>query len=113
MSNDHHAKHGFLHFEKRCAERIGPGVDAKHIWDVMRHEIENGSGEIVQFVARMSRSGRRLWKITIRQGVYFVIYDHELDCPITVLDPHKEGNPFDWSEVRPQGKHTINLRDLL
>lgn len=76
----------FLHFQQRTHERIGPDVDAYRLWRRLTAWIENDSDK-VQFVARVNKSGRRLWRFTVDGRPFFTIYDHDAKCPITVLLP--------------------------
>lgn len=82
----------FTHFAQRVAERIGDDVDPRHLWEGLRWAIAENRQDLVEFVVRLSRKrGRRLWKFRRPdQRFFFVIYDHDLDCPITVMRPEGE-----------------------
>lgn len=75
----------YLHFAQRVEERIGTHIKPKILWQVLSKAVQEGDSAIVTFVRRISRTGRRLWRFQIAGEPYFLIYDHELECPITVL----------------------------
>jgi hypothetical protein len=104
--------YAFAHFSKRVGERIGPDIDPHHLWSAVSYGVDNQPSELVEFVVRMSRCGRRLWRLNLEQGVFFVIYDHTINCPITVLDPNQCGGRFGEPTIKPQGKRTLNLKEL-
>lgn len=77
------------HFIQRVHERIGPHVDPHAVWVSIIAGIECRSDD-VQFVGRLGRCGRRLWRFTVDGEPFFVVFDHEKNIPITVLPPHGE-----------------------
>lgn len=92
--------HCRIHFERRVAERLGPQWDAETLWRVLIEEIHRNESKYLTFIARMARNGRRLWRVETSIKTFFVLYDHAIDCPVTVL---VDGT------VRPQGKNEIDL----
>lgn len=76
------------HFSQRVAERAGPDVDAKVLWSVLIERINQPEPTpYLTFIARINKQGRRLWKIEVGDRVFFIVYDHRIDCPITLLPP--------------------------
>lgn len=86
----HCIKGCYIHFTQRVAERIGDGVDPKLLWDIVIREIERNSSPHLTFIRRLNRKGRRLWRISLKGKFYFIVFDHEINCPITVLPPKGE-----------------------
>lgn len=76
----------YQHFCLRVGERIEGGVSAHSLWLALIDGIEGEDGT-VQYIARINRSGRRLWRFDVDGTPYFAIYDHDLKCPITVFPP--------------------------
>lgn len=77
----------YLHFAQWVRERIGDHIKPKVLWLVLTKAVREGDERVVTYVQRISRTGRRLWRFQIAGEPYFLIYDHELECPITVLLP--------------------------
>lgn len=105
-------KNAHRHFCKRVRERIGDSVDPQQLWDACRYGVDHLPNDLLEFVTRTSRTGRRLWRLNLKAGTFFLIYDHEIDCPITVLDPNATDRPFNRNTVKPQGKLTLDLREI-
>jgi hypothetical protein len=77
----------YIHFARRVRERIGPQVRPKELWDYLIDAIQSNDASKVQFMGRVSRKGRRLWRFEVEGDPFYVIYDHSIDCPITILKP--------------------------
>lgn len=78
----------YQHFSRRVAERMGEDIDARMLWRSLIQIIETETEtEHLQFMARINRDGRRLWRLYLRGKPFFVIYDHSIGCPITVIGP--------------------------
>ncbi|MEO9633088.1 MAG: hypothetical protein ABJG14_21930 [Sulfitobacter sp.] len=87
----HPSRKCFSHFSRRLGERVEPSLDAKVIWDGIIDAIERGDTLYVAFIARLNKKGRRLWRVGGGPCAYtfFIVYDHALNCPVTVLDTTK------------------------
>lgn len=76
------------HFAQRVAERIGPDYPARMLWDALIWAIENERTDLVSFVSRVSRCGRRLFRFRATDGrFFFVLYHTENKQPITIMPP--------------------------
>lgn len=94
------------HFSKRVNERICPTINGDHLWHMLRKAIAtNHPG--VTFIMRISRKGRRLWRFDVNDEPFFLVYDHQLDCPITVMRPTGETKKHNGLEG------SVNLEDLV
>jgi len=99
--NNANARYHFEHFAMRVQERIGQDVDAEILWNLIIDLIGSGSDHI-QFIARLCReTGRRVWRFVIRDEPFFVVFDHEKNCPVTIYKK-------DWI-VRPRHGAPIKL----
>lgn len=106
MTVPRHLAGCYRHFEKRVHERIGPQVNAGYLWDALIDQINRPvPTPHVTFIVRMSRKGRRLWRFYLDGEARFVIFDHRLGCPITILKAERG--------TRPQGKGQFNLEKFL
>lgn len=93
----------YLHFQKRVRQRVGDHIDPKELWHGVSRAIENGDNSLCAFVTRINRDGRRLWRITCHGETFFVVYDHNLSCPITIMPP--------GFTARREGRHSLRLED--
>lgn len=84
-TKSHRQKTCFGHFKKRLKERVSDKLDPKLIWDGIISAIDRRDTEYVTFVARTNRQGRRLWRVGTEDVGFFIIFDHKLGCPVTVL----------------------------
>ncbi len=76
------------HFAQRVAERIDPDYPAKALWEGLIWAIESERTDLVRFVARVSRCGRRLFRFRVTDGrTFFVLYHTERKQPITIMPP--------------------------
>lgn len=96
----------YAHFAKRVTERIGDHVEPRPLWFGLIQAIQDNDTTLISFVARINRSGRRLWRFTVEGAPFFVIYDHNLNCPVTVLPPDGEARRHSDLHQDP-----INLED--
>lgn len=94
----------YRHFARRMHERVKPKVKARDAWHLINEAIAAGDDTHVRFRARLSRSGRRLWRVQMGSTVFFAIYDHEAGCPVTVLGPDMR--------VPREGRAAINLAGM-
>lgn len=93
------------HFYGRVQSRIGPHVHPKRFADLIIEEMRRGADTpALKFIARLSSRDRvkRVWRASIDGESHFIIYDHTLDAPLTVLLPS-------WSIKCVRGKR---VRDL-
>lgn len=86
IANEHNARG---HFRARVGERLSPNLDGDALFDAIRSAIERGETDVVAFVGRLSRDGRRLFafKSPHDRGLHFAIVDTAGDrpLPITIL----------------------------
>lgn len=75
----------YLHFAKRVRGRLGQDADPEALWIHLIRSIRDQDDQAVTFIARVNKSGRRLWRFEAGGRACFAIYDHDLDCPVTVL----------------------------
>lgn len=79
----------FTHFERRVAERVGEDVCARTIFDVARECVATGHPAL-KFIQRLGRKPpRRLFSFVLDGEPYFIIYDHKIDCPVTILTKYQ------------------------
>lgn len=91
------------HFVQRVRERVGPEVDAFDLAARVLGAIRAADTSVAEFVCRVSKDGRRVFKHTLPDGrQFFVLVDTDLMRCITVLPP--------GFEVRPQGRPVKVLR---
>jgi len=76
----------FRHFKRRVFERIGGGVNARALWDDIIQAIEEDREDYIRFVCRIKGKGRRVYKMNVKGKVTFVVFDHQFNMPITILD---------------------------
>ena len=75
------------HFRQRVRERIGD-VDADAIGHGILWAIRNDRKDLVQFVGRVSRCGKRIFRFRVVDGrQFFALVDTERGVAITVLPP--------------------------
>ena len=75
------------HWMQRVRERIGPHVCPFETWAAIRWAIDAGRTDLVEYVGRLNRDGRRVWKFRTPDGRYwFCIVDTEKWRPITVYE---------------------------
>jgi hypothetical protein len=75
------------HFRQRCLERIG-AVDAEAIGNGILWAIKNERRDLVQFVGRVSRSGKRVFRFRVADGrQFFALVHTENDTVLTVFPP--------------------------
>lgn len=91
-----------IHFYRRVHERIGPHVDAKTLWNLLVDLIEAPNPDHLVFVTRLNRHGRRLWKFRLEGCWRFVVFDHQHNHPVTILEPN--------GRINRQGKPPIDMR---
>ncbi|MBB95598.1 MAG: hypothetical protein CML68_13535 [Rhodobacteraceae bacterium] len=91
------------HWKHRVTERIGC-VDPKTLWDAVQWAVANDRDDLAEFVCRVSKTGRRLFRIKVPPGrVFFVLINTDTMTPITVMPP--------GFRVNRQGKRAMVLRD--
>jgi hypothetical protein len=75
------------HFRRRVRERIGPDTDAAALAAHLLSGVAQSRSDVV-FVARISRSGRRLFRFRMadQRAFYALIDTDRMDC-ITVMPP--------------------------
>ena len=95
------------HFSQRVRERLWPvfgQIDPIEFFEVVKASILHGD-ERLSYVCRISRDGKRLWRIEAPpKGHFYVVARQEDDrvFPITVLLP--------GMSVGREGKSTLKLR---
>ena len=77
----------YLHFTRRVRERIGDHIPPRALWNVLTKAVQENDEGIVTYVGRLNKRERRLWRFQVSGDTYFLIFDHDLECPITVLLP--------------------------
>jgi len=78
----------FYHFRQRVAERVSADVDAASLWFLVIEVIEGGiEGPALKYICRLNRNGRCLWRVKFAGRVFFMVYDRDAGCPVTVLKP--------------------------
>ena len=88
-----------LHFATRVRERIGPDVDADGLARGLLAAIERDRTDLVAFVSRLHRDGRRLFRFRVRDGRwFFAVIDTDRGEAVTVIEPGsgcltREGRP--------------------
>jgi len=76
------------HFHKRVLERIGPHIDPATLEEGLFWAIENDRADLVEFVARVNRKGRRLFRFRAADGrVFIALLDLRKSRAVTVLTP--------------------------
>lgn len=76
----------FLHFSRRIRERVGPEEDAVAHWWKIIVAIEAGDTKVMEFMGRLTRTGRRLWRYHLEDmPPTYVVFDHTNHCPVTIL----------------------------
>lgn len=77
------------HFYGRVRERIGPHIDPQVFARGIIEEMKKGrDSPALLFIARLGGGcARRVWRVTIDGTNHFIIYDHRLNAPVTVLLP--------------------------
>lgn len=98
-------KYCLLHFYDRVRTRIGGHVDPRMLADLIITEMDRGCvSPALTFITRLDGKGnaRRVWRITIDGENHFIIFDHKLNVPVTVLLPT-------WSIKRARGARTRHL----
>lgn len=76
----------YHHFKRRVRESIGAHVDADALWRILIEEINaRDQTAYLKFICRINREGLRLWRIEIEGRRYAVLFDHAMDCPVTVF----------------------------
>ena len=113
-TKDFRRKACFIHFKRRLAERVSEVIDPLVIWDGIISSIEQGDPSLVSFVARTNRNGRRVWRVGVEAVPFFVIFDHELGCPVTVLPPDGEIIRTNRNNKKKRTRHqrTVKVRSL-
>lgn len=85
-------KHAFVyaHFARRVRERVDAEIDPLDHWWRIVVAIDKGDSETLTFLGRLNRRGRRLWRYALPDGRKFlVIFDHDIDAPITIFGDEK------------------------
>lgn len=92
------------HFRERVAERIGPDVDADQLAELLFLAIDTGRDDLVQFVTRISKDGRRLFKFRVLDGrVFFALLNTNERTAITVLRPDLPVSRVGKPSLIPEG----------
>lgn len=74
------------HWSRRVAERCGPDVCPAQLARGITLAIEQGRTDLVEFVSRVSRTGKRLFRFRLRDGrVFFALIDTDAGTLVTVL----------------------------
>ena len=93
------------HFIERVAERIGPEVDGVFLARGIVWAIQNGRTDLVEFVARLSLDGRRLFRLRVpHRGVFYAVVNTDAMRCVTVMAPGL------W--VRRHDRASIKMEDL-
>lgn len=92
------------HFIARVRERVGPHVDPIEIADGIIWAIQSGRDDLVEYVGRVSRDGKRLFRFRVPDGRYFyaLVSTAHSRC-VTILPP--------GYRVQREGKGAIYLRE--
>lgn len=75
----------YIHFARRLNQRVSGKLNAKVIWSGISDAIQRGDTTFVNSPRRLNKTGRRLWRVDAPKTHFFIIYDHELGCAVTVL----------------------------
>ena len=76
----------WLHFSARVEERLGGSPPPRLLWDSVVLAVDRGGDDVVQFCRRIDRDrSRRLWRVRLSTRTIFVVFDHGLGVPLTVL----------------------------
>lgn len=75
------------HFARRLRQRVSPNINVHIVWHGIIDAIMNNDTTHVSFVGRLNKKGRRLWRVSTPSKPFFVVFDHDLGCPVTVLPP--------------------------
>jgi hypothetical protein len=75
------------HFIERVAERIGPHVDARALARWIVDAIRKDRTDLVEYVSRVSRDGKRVFRFRLRDEVFFVLVDTQNMQCVTVFRP--------------------------
>ena len=92
----------FHHFARRLAERVSRDMDATRLWLEVIEGVNRSDRTNISFVARLNRRGRRLWRVQVSARRFFIVYDHKLNCPVTVL-------PLRGHCYKQKGKHYVRV----
>jgi hypothetical protein len=76
------------HFIERVRERIGPHEDAVALNARLVDAVRREDRDVATFVARLSRSGKRLFRFTAQDGrTFFAVIDTVDMVCVTVMPP--------------------------
>jgi hypothetical protein len=79
------------HWCQRVHERIGDHVDPVQLWRGLRWAIEHGRTDLVGYVGRLDRNGRRAWAFRIAGKDFYLVARNGV--PLTVLTPEMMERP--------------------
>jgi hypothetical protein len=100
---DHKGKHSkptdnlemsgaYAHFARRARERLGAGFNPKSLYMGIIWAIENERSDLVRFVSRVNRTGRRIFEfVPAGSGEsFYVLVDTATMTPLTILSDEME-----------------------
>lgn len=89
--------HVTKHFAVRVRERISNDADPDELAENISRAIKTGRTDYVEFVSRVSRTGKRLFRFRVKDGRYFYALVSEDGTPITLMPPgftaSRQGRP--------------------
>jgi hypothetical protein len=88
------------HFVERVKERIGEHVDPLELGRLLFDAIDQGRDDYVQFVMRLDRNGRRLFKFRCpKERLFYAILNTKTRAAITVLMPQGMAKSYGGRKV--------------
>lgn len=95
------------HFAARVAERIGPHVDGRRLWEEVRQALLAGDETYARFRCNLKAKGRAAYKVMLGDQVWFVVADKAGMVPITVL-PRED--PLYADDFNPRIRRGLPVR---
>ena len=82
----------YAHFAMRVRERLGKSVNPNILFRGIIWAIENERSDLVRFVSRVDRTGRRIFEFlpTGSKEPYYVVVDTETMTPVTIMSGEME-----------------------